>query len=262
MGWMRPLGATGLRVSALGLGTVKLGRNTGVRYPRPFDLPDDALARSLLDTARDGGINLLDTAPAYGCSEERLGQLLKGQRDDWLICSKVGERYDAHGSRFDFSPEHARASVCASLKRLATAVIDIVLVHSDGNDLDIIERLGTLQALAELKQEGLLRAYGISTKTLQGGLRAAACCDVVMLTLNLEQREQAAVAEACAAAGTGVLVKKPLASGHLPRGDESRFLHNSMRLVLGQQGVSAALVGTLSPSHLRSDIAAARDVLA
>lgn len=262
MDWLRPLGSTGLQVSALGLGTVKLGRNTGLRYPRPFDLPDDASARSLLDTARAGGINLLDTAPAYGCSESRLGELLKGQRNDWLICSKVGEYYDAQGSRFDFSPEQARASVSASLKRLATAVIDIVLVHSDGNDLDIIERHGTLQALAEMKQQGLLRAYGISSKTLEGGLRAAACCDVVMLTLNLEQREQVAVAEACAAAGTGVLVKKPLASGHLPRGRESHFLHDSMRLVLGQHGVSAALVGTLSPAHLRSNISAAHDALA
>lgn len=259
MGWMRPLGSTGLSVSALGLGTVKLGRNEALRYPRAFTLPDDASARALLDSAREHGINLLDTAPAYGSSETRLGKLLKGQRQHWVICSKVGENFDARGSRFDFSPEHARASVHASLQRLATDVIDIVLVHSDGNDLDIIERRGTLQALAALKREGLLRAYGISTKTLEGGLRAAACCDVVMLTLNLESRAEAAVAEACGQLGTGALVKKPLASGHLPAGKEQHFLRDSMRLVLGQRGVSAAVTGTLSPQHLHSNVAAAME---
>src|SRR5690606_15619655 len=87
---VRPLGQTGLTVSALGLGTVKFGRNTGVKYPRSFELPDRSAAANLLSLARDLGINLLDTAPAYGESEERLGELLQGQRQDWLICTKAG----------------------------------------------------------------------------------------------------------------------------------------------------------------------------
>ena len=61
---LRPLGATGLAVSPLGLGTVKFGRNAGVKYPRPFDLPSDQQALTLLETAWELGINLLDTAPA------------------------------------------------------------------------------------------------------------------------------------------------------------------------------------------------------
>ncbi len=72
---LRPLGSTGIKVSLLGLGTVKLGRNEGVKYPRPFDLPDDRSVVALLETAQSLGINLLDTAPAYGRSEERLGAL-------------------------------------------------------------------------------------------------------------------------------------------------------------------------------------------
>ena len=67
-GWLRTLGRTDIAVSALGLGTVKLGRNRGVRYPQPFALPDDRAARALLDAARELGVNLLDTAPAYGAS--------------------------------------------------------------------------------------------------------------------------------------------------------------------------------------------------
>src|SRR5690606_8720766 len=99
----RPLGTTGLTVSPLGLGTVKIGRNQGVKYPSGFELPDDNQVRDLLALARDAGINLLDTAPAYGTSEERLGPLLSGQRQEWILCSKVGEEFDNGESRFDFS---------------------------------------------------------------------------------------------------------------------------------------------------------------
>ncbi|HCO61668.1 MAG TPA: aldo/keto reductase, partial [Porticoccaceae bacterium] len=79
----RRLGNTAMEVSLLGLGTVKLGRNQGVKYPEDFNLPDDRQAVELLALARDHGINLLDTAPAYGISEERLGVLLRNQRQHW-----------------------------------------------------------------------------------------------------------------------------------------------------------------------------------
>ncbi len=166
MTWMRELGSTGLSISALGLGTVKLGRNEGVKYPSEFTIPDDRAAADLLALARDLDINLIDTAPAYGNSEERLGALLQGQRGDWIICSKVGEEFCEGQSSFDFSPEHTRFSVERSLRRLGTEVIDIVLVHSDGNDARIIDEFGTLEALADLKQRGLIRAFGMSTKTV------------------------------------------------------------------------------------------------
>ena len=90
----RPLGSTGFKVSPLGLGTVKLGRDQGVKYPTGFTIPGDDEARLLLAQARELGINLIDTAPAYGRSEERLGPLLRGQRDEWVIVSKVGEEFD------------------------------------------------------------------------------------------------------------------------------------------------------------------------
>ncbi len=134
----RPLGGTGLTVSPLGLGTVKFGRDQGVKYPAGFPIPDDREAADLLALARDLGINLIDTAPAYGRSEERLGPLLRGQREQWVIVSKVGEEFVGGQSVFDFSAAHTRRSVERSLKRLETDHIDLVLVHSDGNDLDIL----------------------------------------------------------------------------------------------------------------------------
>lgn len=260
MSWMRELGRTGIQVSALGLGTVKLGRNEGVKYPSGFRLPDDREAAALLALARDQGINLVDTAPAYGTSEARLGALLRGQRQDWVICSKVGEEFEGGVSRHDFSPEHTRFSVERSLGRLGTDCIDLVLVHSDGNDLAIIEEMGTLQALAELKARGLIRAFGMSTKTVAGGQAAARQSDAVMLTYNLAQREEAAVLDTCEELGRGALIKKALASGHL--GQAKDPVQASMDLVFGHRGTTSAIIGTINPEHLVANVAAARRALA
>jgi len=260
MSWMRPLGATALEVSALGLGTVKLGRNEGLKYPADFELPDERTATALLARARDLGINLIDTAPAYGVSEERLGKLLRGQRQHWVLCSKVGEEFAAGHSSFDFSPEHTRASVRRSLRRLQTEILDVVLVHSNGDDLAIINELGTLQALQQLKDEGLIRAFGISTKTLAGGLAAARYCDVVMLSYNRQQREQLPVLNACAERNTGALIKKALASGHL-QGSSEDPVQASLELALSHPGTSAVVIGTINPDHLLDNVAAARRAL-
>ncbi|RLA46520.1 MAG: aldo/keto reductase [Gammaproteobacteria bacterium] len=260
MSWMRPLGSTGLQVSALGLGTVKLGRDKAVKYPQSFTIPDDRSAAALLAQARDLGINLIDTAPAYGNSEERLGKLLARQRNDWLICSKVGEEFEAGRSCFDFTPEHTRQSVQRSLRRLNTAVIDIMLVHSDGNDLHIIQQMGTLQVLEQLQQEGLIRAFGMSTKTVQGGLAAAAASDVVMLTYNLESQEELPVLDACASLGRGALIKKALASGHLAR-EYPHPVQASMDLVFAHPATSAAIIGTITPAHLQANVEAVRNIL-
>jgi len=266
MSWLRELGSTGLQVSALGLGTVKLGRNQAVKYPANFALPDERSARRLLALAGELGVNLLDTAPAYGSSEERLGRLLAGRRRDWIICTKVGEEFEEGQSRFDFSPEHTRQSVLRSLRRLGTDVLDIVLVHSDGRDLGIIEQMGTLEMLAQLKREGLLRAFGISTKTVAGGLAAAAVCDVLMVTYNLVRQEERPVLDECARLGRGALVKKVLDSGNLPPADGGHGTGRtpqqaSLELVLAHPGTSAAIVGTINPLHLRSNVEAARRAL-
>lgn len=261
MSWLRPLGGTGLEVSALGLGTVKLGRNEGLKYPTGFDLPDDRSAAALLALAQDLGINLIDTAPAYGDSEERLGKLLRGQRQRWLLCSKVGEEFAAGQSRFDFSPEHAGASVRRSLHRLQTEVLDLVLVHSNGADLAIINEMGTLQALQQLKDEGLIRAFGMSTKTLAGGLAAAPHCDVLMLTYNPGHREELPVLDACADLNTAVLIKKALASGHLDSSCEGDPVQTSLELALSHPATSAVVIGTINPDHLRDNVAAARRAL-
>lgn len=255
---LRLLGRTGIAVSPLGLGSVKFGRNQAVKYPTQFELPDDAALANLLHQARDLGINLIDTAPAYGASESRLGQLLKGHREAFVIATKTGEEFDAQGasSEFHFDKRHTRASVERSLKRLNTDYLDLVLVHSNGEDLDIIHNTDALETLDNLKQAGLIRAYGVSTKTIEGGLAAARLTDVVMVTFNPEHLAEREVIAACAEKNTGVLLKKVLGSGHICHYDD-RARKDALRLALDEPGVSSAIIGTINPQHLRDNVVAA-----
>ena len=251
----RAFGSTGIRVSVLGLGTVKLGRNQDVKYPEAFAIPDDKAAAALIASAKALGVNLIDTAPAYGNSEERLGYLLQGQRRDWIICTKVGEEFDNGSSRFDFSSKHTRFSIERSLKRLRTDVLDIVLVHSDGNDLDVIYRSGALETLARCKEQGLIRAFGVSTKTVAGGIAAAELSDGVMATHNALYTDELLVLNFCLENNKGVLIKKALASGHI--GNQGR-VEDSLRTVLAHPGVSSAIVGTINLQHLEDNIRTAQ----
>lgn len=249
----RPLGTTGLSVGPIGLGTVKLGRNTGVKYPQSFQLPSNQDVRTLLSTARDLGINLLDTAPAYGTSEARLGELLDS-RADWLLCTKVGEFFDGQHSHFDFSAGAVQASVEASLRRLRTDWLDLVLVHSDGNDLEILRHTDCVETLQGLKQAGVIRAVGFSGKTIAGGLRALACCDVVMVTYHPEAPDEAEVIDAAAAASKGVLIKKGLQSGHLGGDSSTDPVQRNLDFIFARAGVHCVVTGTLNPLHLTHNV--------
>ncbi|PBQ18708.1 aldo/keto reductase [Pseudomonas congelans] len=257
----RPLGSTGLNVSPLGLGTVKLGRDQGVKYPSGFKIPDDQQAKMLLHMARDMGINLIDTAPAYGTSEERLGPLLRGQRQDWVIVSKVGEEFVNGQSSHDFSATHTRKSVERSLKRLETDFLDLVLVHSDGNDLAILNDAEVYQTLADLKREGKIRGFGFSGKTVEGGLLALRDGDCAMVTYNLNEQDEKPVLDYAQVHGKGILVKKALASGHVCLTPGMDPVHASFQLLFEHPAVASAIVGTINPLHLAHNVATAAAVI-
>lgn len=239
----RPLGRTGLLFSVIGLGTVKLGRREQVKYPQGFELPTDAEAARLLEKAWELGITVLDTAPAYGTSEERLGGLLGGTRDRWSIVTKAGEEFRGGISAFDFSPKAVRTSVERSLTRLRTDRVEVLLIHSDG----AVERAmpdELWRELASLKREGKVRAVGVSTKSPEGADACLPFCDVLMVTLNPAATGDLPIIQAAAGRGVGILVKKAIQSGHTH--DPSAAL----RMVLGTRGVTSAVVGTINPVHL------------
>lgn len=261
----RPLGVTGITLPPLALGTVKLGRLSGLKYPgaAPTQLPTDDAVRSLLHTAWSKGIRLIDTAPAYGTSELRLGTLLPqiaptasttpaaATTDRWLICTKVGEIFNESTgtSTYDFSPDHIRESIHRSLKSLRVPTLDIVLLHFATGSLDheILAQGHALRTLRELQTQGLIRAVGASIGSIAGAELALtnpiARCDVLMLTLNQHDRSMQPLIARAANQGVGVLIKKPLASGHSNPTD-------SLRSVLNTPGVTAAVVGTANPAHL------------
>jgi aryl-alcohol dehydrogenase-like predicted oxidoreductase len=243
------LGNTGLYVSQIGLGTVKFGRNQKINYPNHFELPTDKEISNLLFSAKELGINLLDTAPAYGRSEERLGEILT-HRDEWVICTKVGEEFNDGISHFNFSSDSVISSIERSLKRLRTDYLDIVLVHSDGNDKKIIEETDIFATLTELKAKGLIRAFGMSTKTAEGGKLTVDLADTVMVTYNPIHTEEKSVIEYAYQHGKGVLIKKALASGHLNKIAGENPVRSCMDFIFKQAGISSVIIGTLNKEHL------------
>ena len=258
----RALGDSGIQISPISLGTVKIGRNKQVKYSAPFAIPDDKAVLELLAKARDLGINCLDTAPSYGNSEQRLGELLGNATKDWVICTKAGEEFIDGQSRFDFSPEAVKQSVERSLKRLHRDELDIVLIHSDGNDLDIINRAGTLEALNHLKKAGMIRATGMSTKTVAGGIAALEQADIVMSTYNLQDQSEKPVLDFAQAHNKGIFIKKGLASGHACVGKTDDPVKASLELIFSHPGVGSITIGTIQIPHLVENAEKTAQVLA
>ena len=253
----RTLGQSGIIVSCLGLGTVKFGRNQEVKYPEKFALPSDEIISKLLEQAQSSGINFLDTAPAYGSSEQRLGRLLS-RRQDWVICTKVGEEFITGKSFFDFSELHVRTSIERSLRNLKTDYLDLVLVHSDGNDTAIIDSTDCLETLTSLKEAGLVRAIGMSTKSIEGGIKAVDLMDAVMVTYNPSNTLSTEVIAYASQKNKGVIIKKALNSGYDCDGGAERNFDFS----LNHDGVSSIVFGTINSDHLASNVACAIKVLA
>ena len=249
---LNALGQTGIDVSPLGLGTVKFGRDQQVKYPWSFKIPDDEEVRTLLSLSRDLGINLLDTAPAYGNSEERLGQLLT-HRQDWVIVSKVGEAFENGQSFFDFSAKTTRKTIENTLRKLKTDYLDVVLIHSDGNDQQIIDRGEAIETLQLLKQQGLIRAMGLSGKTTAGGLWTVEHLDVVMATRNATDHTDDAVLDRALALNKGVVIKKGLQSGHADTKAGGSGIEGALDYVFSHQAVSCLIAGTINPQHLEQN---------
>lgn len=249
----RAFGRTGVDVGVLGLGTVKFGRNTGVKYPGGdgFALPSDAAVEEILDLSLSLGINLLDTAPAYGAAEERLGALLGARRDRFFIVTKTGEEFDGENSEYIFTAAHTRKSVERSLARLRVDALGCVLVHSSRDDMRVVTETPVLETLARLKDEGKIRSFGVSTYSVDAGIRVAETCDAVMVAYNAQYTDEGAVIDAAQKNGCAVLVKKGLASGHVADAAAG------IRFVLQTPGVSALVFGSINPANIRANAAAA-----
>jgi aryl-alcohol dehydrogenase-like predicted oxidoreductase len=277
----RGLGKSGLLVSEISFGAGGYwGMNTF----------DERQAARLVEQALDGGVNLFDTGPNYsrGNAEERLGRILKGRGQDLIISTKVGSLWSGGRNVKDFSPRSIEQSLQESLKRLQLE--HLPLLHFHGYPLPADP---AIDAVLKLKDKGMIGALGLSTGA--GGAKRAlklGIFDALMLEYNLLDRSLEQLIERAGAAGTGILVKSPLAQTLYSRnifklttpsqawylvralknhrmkfihGRKFRFINDveglkaseiALAFVLNNKNVTSAVVGTVRPEHLRINLGA------
>jgi L-galactose dehydrogenase len=210
----RPLGHTGLRVSALGFGAAPMGGEYG-----PIDLDEGVRT---LHAALDAGVNLIDTAPYYGrgLSELLVGRALRGiARDRYLLSTKLG-RYDR--GHFDFSARRVRESVDVSLQRLGVDHLDLCLCHDVefADQVQIVEE--TLPAMRRLQEQGKVRFVGVSAYPLPvlRRLIETAPVDVVLSYSHytLQNDTLCTLVDAAGNRNVGIMNASPFSGGLLSGG--------------------------------------------
>ncbi len=208
----RALGQSGLQVSALTLGSMMFGEQTG----------DDEALR-IIDKAWDQGVNFIDTADVYngGRSETLVGQAVARRRDDWVVASKVGYGAADRPNASGLSRKHVFNAIDASLSRLGTDYLDIYYLHREDHQVPLEE---TVRAMGDLLRQGKIRYWGVSNFR---GWRIAELCHVAE-RLGVEKpvvsqplynivNRQAEPEQLTAAAfhGLGIVPFSPLARGVL-----------------------------------------------
>lgn len=206
------LGKSNLQVSALCLGTMMFGDQTRL---------DEA--RRIVGDAREHGVNFIDTADVYtkGASEEMVGELLQGQRDDWVLATKLGNKMSDRPNESHYSRAWMLREVDASLGRLRTDHLDILYLHRDYNGMQLEEPLRAIDALL---RAGKIRYWGVSNFR---GWRIAeiervaeklnmpgpVVCQPYYNLLNRMPEQE--ILPACAHYGIGVATYSPVARGIL-----------------------------------------------
>ena len=257
----RPYGRTGLSLSALGLGAGQLG---------DARLVEDEVA-ALIGAALDAGITLVDTAPSYGLSEQRLGRHLGARRDGVVLSTKLG--YGVEGVP-DWTGPCITAGVERALRVLRTDRLDIAHLHSC--PWQVLAADEVIAALVAAREAGKVRAiaYSGENEDLAYALGRPEF-DGYMASLNLF--DQRVVAEALPRlGGRGFIAKRPVANHPWrfpaqPVGDyaEAYWLRwqamaldadglpwgeLALRFALSIPGVSGAIVGTSRVEHLRQAV--------
>lgn len=212
--WFRPLGRTGVQVSALTLGAMNFGADFST---------DQSEAERVIATALDAGINVIDTADAYsqGESEQIVGRALKGRRDQVVLASKFHGQLGTDVNQRGNSRRWINRAVEGSLRRLGTDHLDLYQVHRPDPQTDLRE---TLSALSDLVRAGKIRYYGTSTFEPHQVLEAQYVARVEGLVApSTEQAPYSILARGIERAllpvvqqfGLGALTWSPLAGGWL-----------------------------------------------
>jgi aryl-alcohol dehydrogenase-like predicted oxidoreductase len=207
-----PLGASGLKVSKLWLGTMMFGDQT-----------NEAEAASIIDATREAGVNAIDTANAYagGESERITGRLIKGDRERWALATKLANPMGSGPNDRGLSRRHIMAAFDASLVRLDTDWVDVLYLHREDVTTPLEE---TLTAVAHLIERGKVHHFGLSNFRAWRIARVAEMCRAMGLPppivcqppYNAMSRQiETELLPCCAHYGLGAVVYSPLARGVL-----------------------------------------------
>ena len=282
----RALGRTGANVTILGYGAMELRG-----LPRGPEI-SDADAGRLLNAVLDSGINLIDTSPDYGRSEELIGAHVGHRRDEFFLASKCGCPIEAPADvppphPHDYSQKNVRADVEQSLRRLRTDHLDLVQVHMSPSRATLEEN-HTIVALKELRAEGKVRFIGMSgiLPNLPDHI-AMNVFDAFQIPYSAVQRDHEDLVTEAAGKGAGTLIRGGAARGAASEeknwtvgpltqnpGVGQRNWETSgvedlisqagigkqefiLRFTLSHPGLSTTIVGTANPAHLASNIAIA-----
>lgn len=242
----RTLGKSGLEVSEIGFGCMSLPAA-------------DTDAVRILRRALDEGVTLFDTADLYdhGRNEAVVGRALKGRRAQVVLATKVGNRWRADGSGWDWVPSRSYIldAVHDSLRRLGTDYIDLYQLHG-GTLEDPIDDI--IDAFEQLQQQGVIRAYGISSirpAVIREYVRKSGITSVMMQYSLLDRRPEEAALDLLHAHDIRVIARGPLARGWLsgrpaPDRTEGYLDHAVEQLLAVREGLSARSDDTRSAAHL------------
>jgi aryl-alcohol dehydrogenase-like predicted oxidoreductase len=266
----RTLGKTGLEVSRLGVGLSELGYQ--------LTLADEAQAANVLNTALDGGINLLDTAACYGISEELIGRTISHRRQEYVLATKCGHVAGGYQGE-EWTAQTIKDSIERSMRRMRTDYLDLVQLHSCG--VDVLERGEVIQALLEAQEAGKTRFIGYS-----GDNEAAEWAvesdvfDTLQTSFNLvDQRARLHLFGQARARNMGIITKRPIANGAwgasrspsayadqyferarvmatvgpLPASVEHRILL-ALGFTFAHDEVDTMIVGTRNPNHMKTNL--------
>jgi aryl-alcohol dehydrogenase-like predicted oxidoreductase len=282
----RTLGRTGADVTILGYGAMELRGQ-----PRGPEIAAEDAGR-LLNAVLDGGINLIDTSPDYGRSEELIGAHIGHRRDEFFLASKCGCLIEVPADAappypHDYSAANVRADVEQSLRRLRTDRLDLVQVHMSPSRATLEEN-GTVEMLQTLQREGKVRFIGMSgiLPNLPDHI-AMGVFDVFQIPYSAVQRDHEELITEAVNAGAGTFIRGGAARGAASEEKNWRVgpltqqpgvgqrnwetagvqdlldeagipaMEFILRFTLSHPGLSTTIVGTASPDHLASNIATA-----
>lgn len=227
-------GRTNLDVSELSLGTVELGLDYGIGDGQR---PSEWEASELLHFALDRGINLIDTARAYGDAERVIGKALKGRRQEYVLVSKVLPTPE--------EPVKVRSQVEESLAQLQTDHVDVMMVHCRANQT--LPDDGTVDVLKTLRREGKILYLGASVYGPEAAIAAVNCGSFDCIEVGysvLDRRIEVAALPLAAEKDVGVIVRSVLLKGALS--ERYLLLPNALESIKQSIAQLASIAGGVS----------------